>query len=528
MYRELPKFKADEILVYLRRSRSDDPALTVEEVLQQHEDLLNEWIERNLDEPVPECNWYREVVSGETISDRKEFQKVLKRLEEPTTKAVLVVECSRLSRGDLEDCGRIMKLFRYTDTYVITRQRVYDLRDKHDREGFEREIQHGNYYLEYCRDIMRRGLDYAIANGAFTKSMPPYGYRKNRVPFGKKKLPSLEIYEEEAQVVRMIFDWYANEGLGSLLIAERLDSMGIKPRKAAHWGGASILKILENEHYIGKIRYQAHKTVHIVENQEIIKKKVYVKDYQLFDGIHEPIISEELFYKAKSRRDALPRVQKEKKLRNPLATLLYCDCGHAMVYAIKRGVPRFECTVDRWCNSSSINANQLLNAIYDVLERELDEVTVEMNGSNDELIKKHQEKIAFLEKKLKDAENKELALWEKYTEEGMPKSVFENLRSKYEAEKEKIENALNDAISTMPQEVDYEHKIYTLSNALKCLRDDDVSVEAKNKLLKACIERIDYSRKGAVRGNREDLKEGQTYERGWIQSEPKINVRLKL
>ena len=40
MYREYPKFQPDEILVYLRKSRSDDPSLTVEEVLER-EDLTN-------------------------------------------------------------------------------------------------------------------------------------------------------------------------------------------------------------------------------------------------------------------------------------------------------------------------------------------------------------------------------------------------------------------------------------------------------------------------------------------------------
>lgn len=528
MWKEPPKFEPEEILVYLRRSRSDDPSLTVEEVLRQHEDILNGWIERNLDGPIPEENWYREIVSGETISERYEFQKVLKRLEDKSIRACLIVECSRLSRGDLEDCGRIMKLFRYTDSYIITPQRTYDLRDRHDREGFESEIKHGNYYLEYSKTIMKRGLEYAIENGSFTKSLPPYGYKKIRVPFGKKKLASLEIVESEAEVVRMIFDWYVNEGIGMQLIADRLDQMGLKPRRASHWGPHTVNKMLHNEHYIGKIRYQVTQTVHVVENSDIKKKKVHNSDYKLYDGLHEPIIDEELFYRAKARMDSMPRIKKLKTLRNPLASILYCSCGHAMTYAVKRSIPRYECTQQRWCGNASIDANQLLDMIYDVLQKELEDVTVELNNTDDDMIIKHQEKIAFLEKRFKDAEKKEISLWEKYTEEQMPQKVFDNLRKKYEDEKETIEAALKNAIATMPQKVDYMEKSATLHKALASMKDDTISAENKNQLLKACVGKIVYSRKGAFRGSREDMKEGQTYDRGWIQSEPEIDIHLNL
>ena len=47
-YREM--FKPEEILDYLRKSQSDDPLLTVEEVLQKHETILDEWAERHLGE----------------------------------------------------------------------------------------------------------------------------------------------------------------------------------------------------------------------------------------------------------------------------------------------------------------------------------------------------------------------------------------------------------------------------------------------------------------------------------------------
>ena len=74
-------FNSDEILIYLRKSRSDDPTLSVEEVLRRHETILDDWAEKNIGEVIPECNKFREVVSGETIADRPEIQKLLKAIE---------------------------------------------------------------------------------------------------------------------------------------------------------------------------------------------------------------------------------------------------------------------------------------------------------------------------------------------------------------------------------------------------------------------------------------------------------------
>ena len=530
MYREQLKLLPSEILVYLRRSRSDDPSLTVEEVLEKHETRLREWMEDNLDAQVPEENWYREIVSGETIQDREEFQKVLKRMESPSIKAVLCVECVRLSRGDLEDCGRIIKLFRYTSTLVITPLRSYDLRDEFDREGFERELKNGNYYLEYSKKLMRRGKEDAVYKGAYVGSVAPYGYQLTRVQVGKKKLPTLIVNEDEAKVVRMIYDWYVNENIGAVKITSRLNDMGIKPRLKDYWNPVSVRKILCNEHYIGKVRYFSNKIDYVVQDQQVIKKRVRVQDYEPYEGMHEAILDEDLFYKAQAKKEKNPKIKYGAVMRNPLSSILYCDCGHAMIFHINGNLPRFECPYQRLCSNASIHAGDLMREIAKHLQKSLDDFSVEVCASNDDAIKLQEEKIATLEKRLKDLEFKELALWEKYTEDNMPKTVFDSLRSKYETEKDSTEKLLQIAKSEMPKKIDYEKRIETFHNALDALNNDSLSVEAKNKLLRACIERIEYKREKSVRVRKEDQVpiEGKNYIRGWCYSDPVIDVTLKL
>ena len=247
-------FRPDQVLAYLRKSQSDDPLLTVEEVLAKHETILDEWAQRTLGGVVPEENKFREVVSGETIKGRPEVQKVLRLMESPRIRAILVVEPQRLTRGDLEDIGRMMKLLKHTHTLVLTPPRSYDLSDEYDWDAFERELKRGNDYLEYTKKILNRGRLLSVSQGNYIGSHPPYGYDRVFVTEGKRKYPTLAENKTQADVVRMIFHWYVDEDLGYQKICHRLDGMGIQPPRSEYWSPAALKDLLSNVHYVGKVR----------------------------------------------------------------------------------------------------------------------------------------------------------------------------------------------------------------------------------------------------------------------------------
>ena len=161
----LPDLKPDEIIIYLRKSRTDDPALSVSETVAKHEQMLDDLSMQLWGAMIPEQNRFREIVSGETIAARPEIQKVLRLIEQPKYKAVLIVEPQRLSRGDLEDIGYLTKIFRYSNTLIITKQGNFDLSDERDRDYFERELMRGNDYLEYSKRIMMNGRALSAERG---------------------------------------------------------------------------------------------------------------------------------------------------------------------------------------------------------------------------------------------------------------------------------------------------------------------------------------------------------------------------
>jgi len=535
----------DEILAYLRKSRADDPLLTVEEVLARHEAILDEWAERNLGAKVPEGNKYREVVSGETISDRPEMQKILKLIESPKTKALLVVEVQRLSRGDLEDAGRLMKLLRFTNTLVITPQKVYDLRDEYDRDAFERELKRGNEYLEYTKKIMQRGTLRSISEGNFVGSIPPYGYDKVWITEGKRKCPTLAINEEQANVVRMIYDMYTNQNMGMVSICHRLDELGITPPKGEHWSNRGLKDMLSNIHYLGKVKWNWRKTVTVVEDGEIKKTrpKSEIGEFLVYDGRHEAIITEELFNATQEKLGKNPKVRKNMGIRNPLAGLLYCQCGRAMSLRTykkadgsERNAPRLLCDDQTHCNTGSCLYSELIDMVKGVLSQCIEDFERRIESNSGDAMKLHEKLLKSLEKKMQELEAREIAQWEAQSHpdesQRMPPHIFKMLNEKLLKEKDEVKEAMCNARKSMPDPVDYGEKVVRFRKALEALEDPEKDAETKNRLLKDCIERIDYSRERPTRSRRAlGEKKGTTIKTAgghWDAHPINIDVKLKV
>lgn len=532
-----PEFAAEEILVYLRKSRSDDPLLTVEEVLQKHESILDEWAEKNIGGKVPEDNKHREVVSGETIEDRPEMKKLLARIESPKIKAVLVVEVQRLSRGDLEDAGRLIKLLRYTNTLVITPQKTYDLRDDYDRDFFERELKRGNEFLEYQKKILNRGRLLSVQQGNFIGSVAPYGYDKDTVIDGKRKCPTLKINEKEANVVRMIFDLYVNKGMGYQKIANTLNGLGIKPPKSEKWSPHALKDFLINVHYIGKVKWNWRKVVKVVEDGEVLKTrpKSNIEEYLIYEGRHPAIIDEATFKAAAERLGRNPKNPAFTTLRNPFAGLLFCECGKNMIMrtfknkGIDKAAPRLLCPNQTHCNNGSCLYDEMLERIKAALIECIADFEIRISGDNKDARELHNNLIKNLEKRLDELGKKEISLWDKYTEEKMPKAIFDKLNSELLQEKEEVNNGLCKARESMPDPVDYEKKLYLFKDALEKLQDETVSARDKNKLLKECIERIVYKKTRPQRGRaKKDRNGAQPNIKGWTSQPFELEVQLRV
>lgn len=511
---QLPPLKPEEIIDYLRKSQADDPTLTVEETLAKHEQRLDEWMDRNLPGmgKVPEENKYREVVSGETIESRPQFLEVLRRIESPKIKAIKCFDPQRLSRGSLKDIGHLVELLRYSNTIVITMQYTYDLRDDRDRESFERELMRGNDYLEYYKKIQQNGRLLSVSRGNFIGQRPPYGYRKITVREGKDECPTLEPIPEQAKVVNMIFELYA-QGIGTTTISDRLNALDIPSPVGKEWTRESLDTILKNIHYIGKVRWNYRPNVKRVEDGEVKISRPRSEDYLVYEGKQDAIISQELWDAVQERRGKIPRNKKNTNGFNPLAGIMFCECGRVVSARTFKNKgkeycePRFLCSNQRKCGNASSTMSAVLERVVEVLEGAIEDFELRIAQGKDDSETIHRQAVERLEKRYQELKDLEVKQWDEKIRGKIPPHVFDKLNGDTLKEIEEVQQALCTARNSIPEPVNLPEKAKTFKTALAMLQDPTAPAKEKNKTLKACIERITYSRERA--GNNGHTKKGE-------------------
>ena len=285
--------------MYIRKSREDEEIEKYEEgdSLERQEKRLKEYAKsRNL-----KINKiYKEIVSGETISERKEMQNLLRDVENELWDGVIVIEVGRLARGDTSDQGKVAKAFKYSHTKIITPQKTYDPDNEFDEEYFEFGLFMSRREYKVINRRLQRGREISISEGKYVGNISPFGY--DRVKLENCKGYTLSINEIESPIVKEIFKLYVEDSISLSGIAKKLNSMNLKPRIATEWTTSSIKDIISNPTYIGKIVWNRRKQKKRMKNGNVIVSRPRNKEYLIYKGLHEPIIDNETWEIAQNRR----------------------------------------------------------------------------------------------------------------------------------------------------------------------------------------------------------------------------------
>lgn len=360
-------------IMYLRKSRSDSDYSSGDEteVLKRHESQLYALADR-MKIPASEIEVYREIVSADTIAQRPMMQKLLKRIEGGDITGVLVVEVQRLARGDTMDQGIVSRAFKLTNTLIITLNKTYDPNNSFDEDFFEFGLFMSRRELKTIKERLNRGRKQSVLEGKWVASHTPYGYDKEKLK-GEKGY-KLIINEEEAAAVRMTFDLFTEEGLGTQTIAGRLNQLGFKPRIAEQFSPTIVRRILDNPVYTGIVVWDRRKGVQMIRDGEVVESHPWNDNYISSQGLHEPIISQEQWDKARDLRKAAKRHKcpRQLQLKNPLATLVKCsECNHYMQLRADRGKHNYLLCYTIGCKSVATRIEGVEAAVLDEIRNEI-------------------------------------------------------------------------------------------------------------------------------------------------------------
>lgn len=324
--------------IYLRKSRADlmAEASGEGETLSRHRQTLLETADR-LHLAVGKI--YPEVVSGETIAARPQMQQLLADLEAGLWDAVLVMEVARLTRGSQLDQGIIANAFKFTQTLIITPDKVYDPNNAADEDMLDFGMFFSRFEWKTINKRQQAGKRAAMREGKFVSSVAPYGYRRQKLK-GEKGY-TLVPDPETAPIIQDIFRMFL-DGMNQNRIANHLNAAGVPTAGGGRWTVATVRGILRNPHYAGYTANGFRPVVKEMRGGQIVTTRPKNRELQLFEGRHEALVSRDAFSRAAARlrTHKAPPIPKVHGMTNPLSGLIICGhCGKKMQRRNMPGAP---------------------------------------------------------------------------------------------------------------------------------------------------------------------------------------------
>lgn len=495
----------DMYAMYLRKSRADLEleAMGEGETLAKHKAQLFDLAAKHGIHP-DQIIIYQEIVSGESIDDRPKVQKLLNDVYMKKFKGVLVVEVERLARGNTKDQGEVADAFQVSDTKIITPVKVYDPHDEYDQEYFEFGLFMSRREYKTIRRRLVSGKLQSVLEGNYLMPQRIYGYDIVRK---SKRDRFLVENKEEAEIVRMIFDWFTEYNQSTGWIANELTHMRIPTINGnEEWNRGTIRDMLPNKHYIGMIEWGKMKTVKQFDPKTGKTKKVRVKvppeEIVLVKGKHKGIISEEQFEKAQVmlQRKTQSPVKLCTDIVNPLSGLLECcNCGKKMTMQRfpekDNRQPRIAHPRSVKCKQKSLPLDYVLDKLVRYLKAYIKDCEIKMQtDSNEAELIKHQKLIQAMEAELEKQEKRKNRLMDEYESDDNPytRDEFIERKQKYNSVIDDLKQQIKEAKANAPTKIDYSEQIVNLHAIIDCIQNPEIDAKAKNVFLKKFIDTIKY------------------------------------
>ena len=277
--------------------------------------------------------------SGKSITGRPEFQRMLQDVSEERDGVafILVFKLSRFGRNAAD----VLNSLQFIQDYGVNLICVEDGIDSSKDSGkltitvlsAVAEIERENILVQTMEGRKQKARE-----GKWNGGQAPFGYDLD------SRNSTLVVNEEEAEIVRIIYDKFVHTDMGADAICNYLNQRGYTKKKVRghelnYFARGLIMKILDNPVYTGKIAYGKNVTEKVKGTRDEYRR-VKTDDYLLADGLHEAIVDEETWEAAREKRKRTGvRFVKTHSLEHEhiLTGLIRCPlCGGGMSGTVQR------------------------------------------------------------------------------------------------------------------------------------------------------------------------------------------------
>lgn len=436
-----------------------------------------------------------EGISGTSVKKREEFLRMIEDAKNHKFDLILSKEISRFSRSTLDS-------IKYTEELLQNGVGVYFLNDNINTILPDSELRltiMSSIAQDEVRKLSERvsfGMKRSIDSGTVLGCSNIYGYVKDK---GK-----LVIDEKQAEMIKIIYDRYANTTDGLSKVSKYLYSLGYKSKTGKRLDTTILTRIIENPKYKGY--YCGHKTK-VLDYRTKQKKKLSESDWIIYKDTENvpPIVSEELWERAnkklKQRQESFASRAVNKAVfqnRYTYSGKIYCG-HHNLTYhrssaGKRKNNPVWECQVYRkeslkGCSNPRVFEFELDTLFKDMFNKLLkrknyifDEIVSVCENyleshNNDSEIKNIESKILLLN-------NKKDKLLELVMEEYLEKADYKKQVDLLNEEINSYQNKLNELKIDKKDKNYIKNKINEIKKALyNCLTDDKCYSDVFNELI---------------------------------------------
>ena len=308
-----------------------------------------------------------EGISGGSTKKRDNFNRMIRDAKAGMFDFIITKEISRFSRSTLDSIKYTQELLDYNVGVYFQNDNINTL----DTDSEFRLVIMAGVAQDEIRKLSERlkfGFRQAIKNGHVLGNDKLYGY--------DKKDCVLTVNEEEAEIIRIIFDLYGNQRLGTRTISKRLMELGYTSREGNAFNTLTIRHILENPKYKGWYCGNKSQSVDYRTKRNVLLDESEWVTYP--DPSIPAIVSEELWNRAnalyKRRREEMKSHSSGISFHNryPYSAKIYCEehgtTFHRQVIQTKKGQQEvWQCKVYRSHGRAACSAPQIRSSDLDVI-----------------------------------------------------------------------------------------------------------------------------------------------------------------
>jgi len=295
-------------------------------------------------------------------TDRPALQKLIADIKDGKINCIVVYKVDRLSRS-LLDFVQLLEFFDKNSVAFVSVTQAFNTNNSMGRLTLNILLSFAQFEREIISERVKDKMGAARRKGKWLGGMPILGYDLDKANH------KILINEKGAKLVREIFNLYL-EKKSLLKVTMDLNERGHKTNQfisaaGKTFGGikfkkTSIQTMLKNPLYIGKVHH----------------------DGVLYPGLHEPIISEEIFQRVQdilkdNRRERLERKNvKFLGLLNHILRCKACDSIMFHTYTSRKGNRKYRYYVCmnaqkrgyQECPTRSVSAEEMENAVIESLK----------------------------------------------------------------------------------------------------------------------------------------------------------------